>query len=57
MSENSLRQRWLFSRTSCDVDIIITTALIPGKEAPKLITKDMVEFETGSIIVDASQQE
>jgi NAD(P) transhydrogenase subunit alpha len=35
------------------VDIIITTALIPGKPAPKLITKAMIEsMKPGSVIVD-----
>ena len=44
----------LFKEQASDVDIIITTALIPGKEAPKLITKDMVEvMKPGSIIVDS----
>ena len=47
-----------FSKTSGDVDIIITTALIPGKEAPKLITKDKVEvMKPGSIIVDLASQQ
>ena len=32
----------LFKEQAQDVDIIITTALIPGKEAPKLITREMV---------------
>lgn len=35
------------------MDIIITTALIPGQGAPRLITKDMVErMRCGSVIVD-----
>ncbi len=43
----------LFSAQAKEVDIIITTALIPGKPAPKLITKDMVEsMKNGSIIID-----
>ncbi len=43
----------LFAEQAKDVDIIITTAMIPGKPAPKLITKAMVEsMKTGSIIVD-----
>ena len=34
-------------------DIVITTALIPGREAPELVTKDMVEsMAAGSVIVD-----
>ena len=48
----------LFREQASDVDIIITTALIPGKEAPKLITKDMVEvMKPGSIIVDLASQQ
>lgn len=43
----------LFAEQAKDVDIIITTAMIPGKPAPKLITAEMVEsMKTGSIIVD-----
>ncbi|SEL53639.1 NAD(P) transhydrogenase subunit alpha [Colwellia chukchiensis] len=43
----------LFAEQAKDVDIIITTAMIPGKPAPKLITAAMVEsMKTGSIIVD-----
>ena len=33
----------LFREQARDVDIIISTALIPGKRAPVLITRDMVE--------------
>ena len=47
----------LFSEQSKDVDIIITTALIPGKPAPKLILKDMVEsMKPGSVIVDLAAE-
>ena len=43
----------LFAAQAKDVDIIITTAMIPGKPAPKLITEAMVRsMKTGSIIVD-----
>ncbi|MFM2480665.1 Re/Si-specific NAD(P)(+) transhydrogenase subunit alpha [Celerinatantimonas sp. YJH-8] len=43
----------LFRQQAADVDIIITTALIPGKPAPKLILADMVELmKPGSVIVD-----
>ena len=43
----------LFAEQAKDVDIIITTAMIPGKPAPKLITAEMVEsMKTGSIVVD-----
>ncbi|QIR13673.1 Re/Si-specific NAD(P)(+) transhydrogenase subunit alpha [Shewanella aestuarii] len=43
----------LFAEQAKEVDIIITTALIPGRPAPKLITKDMVDsMKPGSVIVD-----
>ena len=43
----------LFAEQAKDVDIIITTAMIPGKPAPKLITEDMVKsMKPGSVIVD-----
>lgn len=43
----------LFAAQAKDVDIIITTAAIPGKAAPRLITKEMVEsMKAGSVIVD-----
>jgi NAD(P) transhydrogenase subunit alpha len=43
----------LFREQAKRVDVIITTALIPGKKAPTLITADMVEMmKTGSVIVD-----
>jgi len=43
----------LFAEQAKDVDIIITTAMIPGKPAPKLITEEMVHsMKPGSIIVD-----
>jgi len=43
----------LFAEQAKEVDIIITTAMIPGKPAPKLITKDMVaSMKEGSVIVD-----
>ena len=48
----------LFKEQCKDVDIIITTALIPGKEAPKLITKEMVDLmKSGSVIVDLASQQ
>ncbi|WP_425468226.1 Re/Si-specific NAD(P)(+) transhydrogenase subunit alpha [Reinekea thalattae] len=43
----------LFLEQAKEVDIIITTALIPGKAAPKLITEEMVKaMKPGSVIVD-----
>ncbi len=46
-------EKALFMEQAKEVDIIITTAMIPGKPAPKLITAEMVEaMQPGSIIVD-----
>ncbi|MEL6231403.1 MAG: Re/Si-specific NAD(P)(+) transhydrogenase subunit alpha [Cyanobacteria bacterium J06627_3] len=43
----------LFAEQAKEVDIIITTALIPGKRAPLLVTKDTVELmKPGSVVVD-----
>lgn len=43
----------IYSQQAADVDIIITTALIPGRPAPKLITaKDVALMKPGSVIVD-----
>lgn len=48
----------LFAQQAMDVDIIITTALIPGKPAPKLITSGMVEsMREGAVIVDLAAQQ
>jgi NAD(P) transhydrogenase subunit alpha len=47
------REAALYADQSTDVDIIITTALIPGKPAPRIITADMVaSMKPGSVIVD-----
>ena len=44
MSEEFIKAEMaLFAEQAADVDIIITTALIPGKPAPELITAEMVE--------------
>jgi NAD(P) transhydrogenase subunit alpha len=43
----------LFMEQAKEVDIIITTALIPGRPAPKLITEEMVKaMKPGSVVVD-----
>lgn len=48
----------LFARQAMEVDIIITTALIPGKPAPELITEGMVEsMKPGSVIVDLAAEQ
>ncbi|MGL9734099.1 MAG: Re/Si-specific NAD(P)(+) transhydrogenase subunit alpha [Symbiopectobacterium sp.] len=47
----------LFAAQAKDVDIIVTTALIPGKPAPRLITKEMaLSMKPGSVIVDLAAQ-
>lgn len=47
----------LFLEQAKDVDIIITTALIPGREAPELITEEMVKaMKPGSVIVDLAAE-
>jgi NAD(P) transhydrogenase subunit alpha len=51
-------QRETFARQAKEVDIIITTALIPGKPAPKLITAEMVRsMKPGSVIVDMAAEQ
>jgi NAD(P) transhydrogenase subunit alpha len=51
-------QRETFAKQAKDVDIIITTALIPGKPAPKLITAEMVRsMKPGSVIVDMAAEQ
>jgi NAD(P) transhydrogenase subunit alpha len=47
----------LFAEQAKDVDIIVTTALIPGKPAPRLITAEHVELmKEGSVIVDLAAE-
>ena len=48
----------LFAEQAREVDIIITTALIPGRPAPKLITREMVDsMKTGSVVVDLAAEQ
>ena len=48
----------LFRAQAKEVDIVITTALIPGKPAPKLWTADMVEsMKPGSVVVDLAAEQ
>jgi NAD(P) transhydrogenase len=47
----------LFARQCKEIDILISTALIPGKPAPKLISKEMVEsMKDGSVVVDLAAE-
>jgi NAD(P) transhydrogenase subunit alpha len=51
-------QRAMYAQQAQDADIIITTALIPGKPAPKLITAAMVQsMRPGSVIVDMAAEQ
>jgi len=51
-------QREMYAKQAKDVDIIITTALIPGKPAPKLISAEMVKsMKPGSVIVDMAAEQ
>jgi len=48
----------MYARQAREADIIITTALIPGKPAPKLITAEMVQsMKPGSVIVDMAGEQ
>jgi NAD(P) transhydrogenase subunit alpha len=48
----------LFAQQAKEVDVIITTALIPGKPAPKLVTEAMVKsMRGGSVIVDLAAEQ
>jgi NAD(P) transhydrogenase subunit alpha len=51
-------QRDMYAKQAKEVDIIITTALIPGKPAPKLISAEMVRsMKPGSVIVDMAGEQ
>lgn len=59
MSDEFIRAEMaLFAEQAKEVDIIITTALIPGRPAPKLISAEMVEsMKDGSVIVDLAAEQ
>lgn len=59
MSKEFIDAEMAMFREQCkEIDIIVTTALIPGKPAPELITKDMVEsMKSGSVIVDLAAEQ
>ncbi len=51
------KQLALFREQAPDIDIVITTALIPGRDAPKLWLANMVEaMKPGSVIVDLAAE-
>ncbi len=51
------KQRELMTGVVSETDVVITTAAVPGKKAPVLITEDMVKaMPTGSVIVDLAAE-
>jgi len=51
------RQRELLGRVVAESDVVITAAVIPGKQAPMLVTRDMVKkMAPGSVIVDVAAE-
>jgi NAD(P) transhydrogenase subunit alpha len=59
MSKEFIDAEMAMFREQCkEIDIIVTTALIPGRPAPELITSDMVEsMKSGSVIVDLAAEQ
>jgi NAD(P) transhydrogenase subunit alpha len=59
VSEDFLKkQQELIAKHVSDADIVITTALIPGKKAPRLISAEMVRsMRPGSVIVDMAVEQ
>ncbi|GAB4321918.1 MAG: Re/Si-specific NAD(P)(+) transhydrogenase subunit alpha [Candidatus Zixiibacteriota bacterium] len=52
------RQRALMAKVVANNDVVVTTAAVPGKKAPVLITQDMVEgMASGSVIVDLAAEQ
>jgi NAD(P) transhydrogenase subunit alpha len=55
--EQQQKQRDLMAKVVCDSDVVITTAAVPGKRAPKLIPADVVKnMQSQSIIVDLAAE-
>ncbi len=51
------KQRAMMARVLSEVDVVITTAAIPGKKSPILITADMVkQMASGSVIIDLAAE-
>lgn len=51
------KQRELLGRVIAECDLVVTTALIPGKPAPTLITREMVAgMQPGSVVVDLAAE-
>ncbi len=55
--ETLVRQRALMAKTIAESDVVISTALVPGKPAPKLVPADAVaQMKIGSVIVDLAAE-
>ena len=51
------KQRELMTRVVAEMDVVVTTAAIPGKKAPILVTEEMVQgMSPGSVIVDMAAE-
>lgn len=52
------KQQALLKKHIAEADAVITTALVPGKKAPVLVTKDMVDaMRPGSVVVDMAAEQ
>src|SRR5260370_981987 len=52
------RQQALMARSVAAADVVVTTALIPGKRAPVLITEEMIQgMRPGSVVVDLAAEQ
>jgi NAD(P) transhydrogenase subunit alpha len=55
--EASRRQQEMLAKKTKDFDVVVTTALVPGRPAPRLVTKETVaELRPGSVIVDLAAE-
>ena len=55
--ERAARQRELLAPYIAKADVLITTAAVPGRPAPLLVTRDMVEgMKAGSVVVDLAAE-
>ncbi len=56
--ERARRQRELLTPHVAEADVMITTAAVPGRSAPLLVTRDMVEgMKPGSVVVDQAAEQ
>lgn len=56
--DRARKQRELLAPYVADADALITTAAVPGKQAPQLVTRDMVgQMKPGSVVVDLAAEQ